>query len=295
MTAMIDLSATPGPTAPHDLVGPAADTVLLRLIRSEFRKILSTRVWWLASLGLLVATVSSQLLTNAEATGAANDGFSQRAAETFTAQFMTAGSYFGGLAVMLLATLLITNEFQYQTATTTFLAAPRRDLVIAAKFATAMVSALALWAATSVINLAASLWFSESRYLPTYLDTRIVARAVILNALVYLAWSVFGIGLGALFRHQLAATITATMIYTVGTYVVFAIALILRTSVVHSDGIYTAMVALPSVAATTATSAPGTSLFPNQPTWWVCMLILAGYGLVMGVLGTRILRKIDIS
>ena len=52
---------------------------------------------------------------------------------------------------------------------------------------------------------------------------------------------------------------------------------------------------LPSVAAATVTSTPDTSPFPNQPAWWVCLAVLAAYGLVTGWLGIRILRRLDIS
>ena len=101
MTSTIDLSA-PTPAFVHDTERPAIDTLMRRLMRSEFRKIFSTRTWLLVCAGLCLGQFGTQLLNYIEAAGAAGSDFHGRAAANFTAQFMTAGSYLGGLAVMLL-------------------------------------------------------------------------------------------------------------------------------------------------------------------------------------------------
>ena len=53
------------------------------------------------------------------------------------ANIFTSGQYFGGLFVLLLGILLITNEYYHQTATATFLTTPHRTKVIVAKLITA--------------------------------------------------------------------------------------------------------------------------------------------------------------
>jgi hypothetical protein len=51
------------------------------------------------------------------------------------AGLLAAGQFLGVMLAMLLAVLVVTNEYAHQTATATFLTKPHRGAVIAAKFA----------------------------------------------------------------------------------------------------------------------------------------------------------------
>jgi hypothetical protein len=54
-----------------------------------------------------------------------------------------------------------------------------------------------------------------------------------------------------------------------------------------------AQVAWPGVASQVMISPE--PVLPDSPDWWVGALVLAGYGVLFGVIGTLITRKRDIS
>src|SRR5262249_10138058 len=131
----------------------------LRLIRSEVRKIATTNAWWLFGLASLFITGLAMWANMAQAAGniaearnphaafripkGASPDDVARAQQQFAqahglhaqlvsgaGSIFTSGQFFGLVLVMLLGILVITNEFQYQTATATFLTTPRRSRVV---------------------------------------------------------------------------------------------------------------------------------------------------------------------
>jgi len=107
------------------------------LVRSELRKITSTRLWWGLLAGAVVYTVI-QAGANAALAGA-TPGAGQPATpglDTATAiRSVYAGSAFQGAYIfaMILGITGMTGEYRYQTITPTFLATPRRARVVLAK------------------------------------------------------------------------------------------------------------------------------------------------------------------
>jgi ABC-2 type transport system permease protein len=270
-----------------------------RLLRSERIKMMSTNTWWLLSIGVLVTTGLALLvnigmadsdLTNPDST-ATGQAVADEAANIFTS-----GQYFGGLFVMLLGILLITNEYYHQTATMTFLATPRRTYVIIGKFVTAMLAAAAVWVVTTAIDLAfGSIYFAEAGF-GAHLGDRTVLRAIGINLLMFALWGVFGIGLGALLRSQIGATVTATLLYTIGTYAALLVFVVIRVYVITTDAVFQGLVIVPSIAAQVAEGSKDLAIPHGQiPHWWVGVLVMLGYGLGAAVIGTLILRRRDVS
>jgi ABC-2 type transport system permease protein len=284
MTTAIDspVSAIAAPTRP----------LLLRLLRSERIKVTSTKTWWLFGIAVVVTTALT-LLANIGNTwnslhnggdGTPPNGFDDvtqapaHLVQRFAADIFTSGQYFGGLFAMLLAILLITNEYYHQTATTTFLATPKRTYVIASKFLMAMLVAAIVWIVTNELGS----WTVE--------------RAILINLLMFALWGVFGLGIGALLRSQIGATVTAALLYTIGAYAAVAVFALLRTFVYHHDSVYRGLVLYPAFAAQIASSADSTGLpGGTHVVWWVGALVMVAYGVVMAGIGTWILRKRDIS
>ncbi len=137
---------------------------LLRQLRSERIKLSSTKTWWLFGIGTTVMT-GLALLINCLTVhdDLSNTARAQRIWSPTAANVFTSGQYFGGLFVMLLAILMITNEFYHQTATTTFLATPRRTEVIVGKFVMAMIAAALAWLLTTVIDIVVGVLYFKSR------------------------------------------------------------------------------------------------------------------------------------
>ncbi|HEU0239695.1 MAG TPA: ABC transporter permease [Micromonosporaceae bacterium] len=269
------------------------------LLRSERIKMTSTKLWWLFGIAIIAAT-GLALLQNigtayADLTVPGADTSSSAVAQE-SANIFTSGQYFGGLFVMLFAILLITNEYHHQTATSTYLATPRRTFVVIGKFVAAMMAAATVWVVTTALDLAfGSIFFATTRF-DAQFGAHVVQRAILINLLMFALWAVFGVGIGALLRSQIGATVTATLLYTVGVLATLLVFALLRRFVFHTDAIFQGMVAVPSVAAQVAEDATHVPIPGNHiPPWWVGALVMLGYGVVMAVVGTLILRKRDIS
>ncbi|MEV4413138.1 ABC transporter permease subunit [Catellatospora sp. NPDC049609] len=279
----------------------------MRLIRSEFLKIRTTNVWWLfavGALGLLVLAFAINALNMHFGVLApppeATEGMPPEQAEALSAMaepvaltsyMVTSGQYFGLMFVMLLGIITVTNEFHHQTATTTFLATPHRTAVILAKAAAGGVFGIVLWLVTTALTVPATLIFLNSEGITPALGDGEVVRAILLNGLAYALWALIGIGVGVLIRSQIGATITAMVIYTVGTIAVSIIVNVL-TSLLEWDWLANVQWAMPSLASNLMTS--GTDL-PGQPHYWVGALVLIGWAVVTGLIGTLLTRTRDVS
>jgi ABC-type transport system involved in multi-copper enzyme maturation permease subunit len=282
---------------------------LTRLLRSERRKLTSTKTWWLFGIAILV---TSGLTLAINIGGADSDFHSGAVTDDGTAvslpptadsvarhaaNVFTSGQYFGALFVMLLAILMITNEYYHQTATSTFLATPRRTSVIVSKFVMAMLAAGSVWLVTTLIDLAGGAYFFSTQDVGNPLGTWTVQRAILVNLLMFALWGVFGIGLAALLRSQIGATVTAALLYTIGLYAAVVVFAVIRQFVYHHDVVWKAMVLVPAIAAQVAEGSSNLPMPDNQapPPWWSGVIVMLAYGTIMAVVGTLILRKRDIS
>lgn len=307
------------PTVPLGRPGSAP----LRLIRSELLKIRTTNVWWLFLIGVFVFTAislaiwmgtgSSQIDQASAAAGrefVAPEGAPPAQVEEMRRQFdlsqnldrtlvavaanvYTSGQFFGLMFVLLLGAILVTNEYFHQTATTTYLTTPQRTQVILAKLATAMLAACFFWIFTTVINLIAGAIFFSAKGYDSQLGEWPVQRAILFNGLAFALWGMLGVALGVLIRNQIGAVITGAVAYVVGTQIVQTIAFLIYQFWIREDWVLSAMVAWPAVASMVMISPE--SPYPNAPDWWVGLLVLLGYALGLGAIGTLIMRKRDIS
>jgi ABC-2 type transport system permease protein len=282
------------------------------LIRSEWLKVRTTNIWWIFGVAVLAMTAIALLVNCITAHsiltapppdfGNPTDPVEQQAQASYEAQrnvatqaanIFTSGQYFGGLFVMLLGMLLITNEFYHQTATSTFLTTPQRTKVVVAKLITAMLAAVAFWLVCTVIDLVVGVIFFNAEGVDNQIGTWGVQRAILFNAMVFALWAVVGLGFGALIRNQIGATITAAVLYVLAAQVAQGVFQLAFYFWIKKDWVLTAQVLVPSVAAQIFTSPIKT--FPQSPPYWVGGLVLLGYGVVAGVIGTLIIRRRDIS
>jgi ABC-type transport system involved in multi-copper enzyme maturation permease subunit len=293
-TAITDAGPTLG--AP----GPAP----VRLIRSEFLKLRTTNAWWLFVLGALLMLGLAILFNWLQADFAfsedmpedvsAEDAASLQAQRNpiyQAANLYTSGQFFGLLFVMMVGIIIVTSEFHHQTATATFLTTPHRTAVVLAKLVVAALFGAGVWLLSFAINLPATIGILSAYDQPSLLDEWAVQRAILLNLLGYALWGVLGIGLGVLIRSQIGATITAAVLYLIGTTAV-TIGIFFLQEWLGWEWIDELQYAFPSVASGLMVS--GASL-PGQPPYWVGALILVGWALVTGVIGSLITRRRDIS
>lgn len=304
-----------GPTIAH--VGVPG----LRLIRSEIRKITSTNAWWLFGLASVVITGLSMWGNLAEAAGDLNRArevavFTPRpgtppdqvaaAAQRFATNhdlhlqlvqaagsIFTSGQFFGLVLVMLLGVLVVTNEYQYQTATATFLTTPHRTRVVLGKVVAGVGLAMLFWLVSQAIAVTGGLLFFHNIGLSNSLGEWDVQRALLLNAAAYLLWAIFGLGLGTLLRNQIGSVVTGMAVYLVGFVGGIGVFTLIRNYLIHGDWVLTAAVALPPIASQIMISPD--KLYEQSAVWWVGALVMIGWSLLAGTIGVLLTRRRDVS
>jgi ABC-2 type transport system permease protein len=290
---------------------------MIRAINSEIMKLRTTKTWWLiglfallfTGLGLLINCLSGHFeLHPPSGQGPPDQPADQRSefdakqqaqaqsAATLlrvAANLYTSGQLIGVLLIMLLGVLIVTNEFHHQTATTTFLTIPHRTTVIVAKLVAGILFAFGFWLVTTAINLVVGALFLQNQGRSTAIGEWVITRSILLNLAAYSVWAVLGISLGVLIRSQIGAVVTATLLYLGGFLGAILIFNLVHEYLIKKDWVLTAQVIVPSIASQIMTTSGPT--FDHAPPQWVGAVVLIGYGVVFGVIGTLITRKRDIS
>ncbi|NES28743.1 ABC transporter permease [Micromonospora terminaliae] len=274
----------------------------MNLVRSELLKIRSTNTWWVFALITVplwaLAMAFNWLQTEALTSGNIGDVPADQAdqvqavssADSLAANLYTNGQFFGLLIVMLLGIVVVTSEFFHQTVTTTFLTAPHRTAVMVAKLVAAGVLAVLFWLGTTVLNLIFAPLILNATDVGAQFGSGAVWRAVALNGLAYLLWSVLGVGLGVLIRSQIGATVTGILLY-LGGAIGAAIAIGLLAAK-FGDWINQLQLLVPSLASSLMVSGAD---IPGNPPRWAGAAVLIGYAAVAGVIGVLTIRRRDIS
>lgn len=209
------------------------------------------------------------------------------------ANIFTSGQFFGLVLVMLLGVLVITNEFQYQTATATFLTTPHRTRVVFGKLVAAIGLATLFWAVSQAISLTVGSLFFSNIGLANPVGEWPVQRAMLFNLLAYLLWAIFGFGLGTLIRSQIGSVVVAMVIYLGGFIGGIAVFALIREFIIHKDGVLTAAVIMPSIASQIMVAPE--RLYEQAAVWWVGALVLFGWSVVSGLIGILLTRRRDIA
>ena len=298
MTALLDSAA----------LGQAGDTgtTLARLIRAEFMKIRTTSTGWLFLTGFIVFTAMALtingfgnhsqlypeqgLVSPAQAVAQEAHFRSPAGVAAIAASMMTSGQLFGVIFALLLGVLIVTSEFANQTAAVTFVTVPRRATIIRAKLAAAACCGALFWLAGTIIAAVTTPLFLYSQHVSVSLAGWTVARSALLSLLAFVAWGVFGLGLGAVLRSQTASLIAAIAVYggSFGALLVFTALY----NLFHQGWMLGAPVIAPALASEAlTTSGPA---FPNAPPAWVGGIILIAYVVALAAAGLALTKRRDV-
>jgi ABC-2 type transport system permease protein len=275
----------------------------MNLVKAELLKIRTTSTWWIFAIITFPLWAAAILLNWGSANITAQNGVDAgdtslqaeqvRAAGeavNIAANLYTSGQFLGVLIVLLLSAIVVTNEYFHLTATTTFLVTPVRERVILAKLAASVLVGLVFWFVMTLFNLILAPIFLDQLNISSHLGDPAIWRAIGLNALAFALWAILGVGAGVLIRSQLAATITLSITYLVGSFAANILFTVLANQV--AEWISKLEVIVPTSASSLMIA--GDDL-PGNPPRWVGALVLIGYALITGVIGTLIMRRRDIS
>lgn len=269
--------------------------------RSEVTKTFTTAGWWILALVLVVYVGSSAgglgFILAATASGNLSDagtGMTGVDGAAVAGITYSLAASLGYVFPLLIGTLMVTAEFRHETLTPTFLATPRRGIVLAGK----VLVAILLGAIFAVLALISAVGPGAAALAVFGLDTALGSSDTWAMfgriALALILWTIVGLGVGTLVRNQVAAIV----IVLAFTQFVEPIARIAGNFV---DGLGEVTHYLPGAA---SDALVGFSIFgtmgsdPNVTAgieWWVGGLVLAGYALVLLILGHFVSWRRDVS
>ena len=281
-------------------------TTLARLLRAEFMKLRTTSTGWLYLTCFIVFTVAALtinwfgsyqqfhpelgLVTRAQAIAQVAQARSPAGVATTAASMMTSGERVGVLFALLLGVVIVTSEFASQTAAVTFVTVPRRVTVIWAKVAAAACCGALFWLASTVMAAAATPLFLYTQHVSTSLAGWDVIRSVLLNLLGFVAWGIFGLGLGAVLRSQGASLVAAIVLYAGSFGVVTLFTLLYNLS--HQSWLLGAPVIAPALAYTVMIMSG--QAFPSAPPGWIGGVIMIGYTVALVAGGIALTKRRDV-
>jgi len=180
-----------------------------RLLHAELLKATTTRILlWLALLivGLIVLLVSLTAANN-PADELAQPGH-QRDLVSFAAV--------SALIALILGIIISAGEFAHGTIGQTFLVAPARERVVAAKLVTGAVAGLALAAFAEACALGMTALWVSGKSVSAHLGTHDMAYLVLGIPVAGAIAGAIGVGLGSLLRRQTGAIVLALIWLLVG-------------------------------------------------------------------------------
>ncbi len=176
----------------------------MSLLRSEWIKLFTTRTTWvMIGLGLLGEALFAGLYVGLASLGSIGD-----------VRDTARGIGLLLVLMLVLGVLVITTEFRHGTASSTFLASPRRYPVLVAKLAAVLLVGLLAGLLYVVVNagLALPLFSGRGGHLPSTGDLVSVYAGVVVS---YSLVCAFGLGVGAIVRNQVGAIIAAIAFFFV--------------------------------------------------------------------------------
>jgi len=181
-------------------------------LRSEWRKLVTTRMWWILALVLvgymafLGAVMAFSLTHDPTAlTGGLGD------AETLDGRSVASTVYtlavsLGYVFPLVIGALAMTGEFRYGTIAPTILAEPRRGVVLMAKLIISVPMGFFYGVIGTVGAVAGGLPFLLAND-GTYLGDGAIQENLLFSVVAMAIWCVIGVGLGSLLTNQIASIV----------------------------------------------------------------------------------------
>jgi ABC-type transport system involved in multi-copper enzyme maturation permease subunit len=251
-----------------------------RLVRAEWTKLLTTRVWLglLAGACVLSAAFAALFTGFAGRTGRDGQGLPPVGSAPYEQLAMSVASNTVVLSLVL-GVIGMTQEYRHRTATPTFLTTPRRGRVVVAKLVAYALATVPFAAVVCGVGLAVVEVYAGARgAAPSVTGDNL--RVLLLSGLAIVVYAVIGVGLGALLRNQVGA-IVGGLVYL---YVVEPI-------VRNIPATAPAFKWLPGGALQAMTAGqPGVDLLRS----WQGGVLLLGYGLLAAFVGTLLAVRRDV-
>lgn len=243
----------------------------MRLVRAELLKLVTTRLLlWLALLMAALAVLVISLEVSQASLHALRGADKQRDVLTFAGV--------AALVSLILGIVSSAGEYAHGTASHTFLVAPVRERVVAAKLLAAGLAGAALGLFTAALVWALVAVWLAGRSVPLELASRTSAELLGGVLLAAALAGAIGVGFGAVLRRQTPAIVVALVWLLVGEPLL-AVAHVQRYAPGHA------------IAAVVNAGRHSGELLDLGPG----VALALGYAAVLGVLGAVLVRRTDVA
>lgn len=259
-------------------------------IRSEFRKLFTTRLWWGMAMGIFIAGAGFAGLFAAVVDAArAADGSQVHLDATQTANNVYgAGTGLAYLLTLAIGVMAIGSEYRHKTITSTFLTTPRRVQVMVAK----VTSLLGFGVLYGLLFIVGSVGIGATvlslKGHAAFPEAGPIVRTLALILLVLGLWALIGLGVGILIPNQVAALLIAIGV----AWIVEPLAGFLLGTQSWGKGVAQYF---PSQATNAIIQQVGGQPGSEQLSWWAGALVLIAYAAVLAGIGTWLTTRRDIS
>lgn len=261
------------------------------LLRSELRKVFTTRMWWGLLLGLLfvwaaLTVLQGSLAGRGPAGSPPTPGLDDPA--TLRATY-TAGLSLAYIFALAFGVIAMAGEYRQQTITATVLCSPRRSRVVVAKLVAVALVGFGYGVVGVAAGLLAGIPVVLARGASLGLAGNGVPRALAAAALAVGLWAVVGLGVGTLIRNQIVALLVSIGLAWIAEPIVAVL--------LNAANVGTIAKFLPSQATSALVSPPTSNggLSVDLLPWWGGALVLLGYALISGALGIALTLRRDIT
>jgi ABC-type transport system involved in multi-copper enzyme maturation permease subunit len=267
--------------------------------RSETTKQFTTAMWWVLALVLaayvaFTATVLAlvfSLSANGELPGA---NAPQLPAESLPPVLYSTATAVGYVFPLLIGTLIVTTEFRHKTLTPTFLATPKRGLVLWAKLFVGLLLGILFGIVGVLASVGPSAGFLAANGIDTQLGSSDTWALLGRMVLAFILWALIGIGVGALVRNQVGA-IVGVLVFTQFIEPVGRAAASFVPSLSDSIRFLPGAASDALVGSSVFNAVPATASAAQPLEWWAGGLVLLGYAVVFLVIGYLVSWRRDVS
>ena len=250
---------------------------MIRLVRAEWTKLFTTKVWLGLLLGACVMVGGFAALLTGFA-GNPESGLPPVGTPMFEKVALSQATN-ATVLFLILGIIGMTQEYRHRTATPTFLTTPRRWRVVLAKLLAYALVAVPFALVLMAVNLlVVGLYAGARGSAPSLTGDNLEVLAT--SGLALVIYALMGVGLGALLRNQVGA-IVGGLVY------LFVVEPVIR-SIPATSGAYKWMPG-GGLEAMTATFQG-----PDLLGAWQGGALLVGYGLLAALLGTLLAVRRDV-
>lgn len=261
---------------------------LVNACRSELTKQRTTSIMWILALVLFVyvaiTAASLGFVFAASSTGSLPGNAPKIAPEAIAPLLYGLATSVGYVFPLLIGTLMVTSEFRHKTLTPSFLATPRRDVLLAAKVATGILFGVLLGVVGIIAAVVPAAFILAAFDVDTHLGAGDTWAQIGRTIIAFVLWVLVGVGVGTVVRNQVGA-IVGVLAFTQFVEPIVRVA----ATFVAELGDVTKV--LPGAA---GDALVGSSMFTSVMTggadvdplaWWAGGLVLLAYAAVLLVVG----------